>query len=71
MYSITKWKSVDIITAKIKYIFKNIPHYNNDFSSLIALIALNISIMTRFVKAKLDAFYLPRVKYLHGSLSKL
>jgi hypothetical protein len=40
----------------------NIPVYNKDFSSLRALIALNISIITKVVKDKVEAFDLPQVK---------
>ena len=47
------------------------PVYKRDFSSLRALTALNISIMTNVVKDIVEAFYFPQVKYAQGSLSKL
>jgi hypothetical protein len=40
----------------------NIPVVNKDFSSLRALTALNISIITKVVKDNVEAFYLPQVK---------
>jgi len=42
------------------------PTVNKELSSDKAFNALNISITTRTVNDKVDAFYFPKVKYLHG-----
>jgi len=44
-----------------------IPVVNNDFSSLKAFTALNISIITNTVKDIVDGFSFAHVKYPHGS----
>jgi len=47
-----------------------IPIYKIEASSDKALIALNISIITKTVKDKVEAFYFPHVKYKQGLVEK-
>lgn len=49
--------------------FENIPTLKMEESSLNAFIALNISIITKTVRDKVDAVFFPTVKYKHGSFS--
>lgn len=48
-----------------------IPISKREASSDKALTALNISIITKTVKDKVEAFYFPQVKYKQGSSSNL
>lgn len=61
---------IDIAIATSKYGLANNPITNIDPSSDNAFKALNISIMTKTERLRVDAFYLPQEKYKHGSLEK-
>jgi len=62
-------KDIEIKTAPIKDGLVKGLTYNKEPSSDKALKALNISINTRTVKDKVEAFYFPTVKYLQGCSS--
>jgi hypothetical protein len=48
--------------ATIRYMLENIPILRIELSSLRALRALNISMITRTLRDKVEAFCLPQVK---------
>ena len=69
-YKIIACNNMEEAIANIKYIFEKNPTTNKDPSSLKAFSEFNISITTNTVKDNVEAFFLPQVKYEHGSLEK-
>lgn len=57
---------MDIPIANMRVGFASGPTVNKELSSDKAFNELNISMTTRTVSDSVDAFYFPKVKYLHG-----
>jgi len=70
MYTIIMCIKVDRVAAAMRYGFTSGVTTKRELSSLKALNALNISIITKTESERVLALTLPAVKYLHGSFDK-
>lgn len=66
IYNITKCNIIENVIATNNQGFNHTGIVNNELSSEIAFIALNISITTKTVKLKVHGFLLAREKYKQG-----
>jgi len=65
-YKMTQWRVMERKMATNNHGLANKPMVKIEESSLKAFKALNISMTTRTVKERVEAFCLPTVKYEHG-----